>query len=148
MIPIIVIETEVEASNDASFIERLRAALVREKGMHAAMRAAYDGRGDVLREYWQRIQGMDKEIVQLKHQVTILRDGNEMQAELLRFQDQVDELGRRNTDLAARAEQADQLEAQLEAADRRIDELEAALAIAQLPAESRDNVINLVRRAA
>lgn len=62
--------------------------------------------------------------------------------------DQNDELSRRNLALAAEAERAELAERQLEAADRRIEELEAALRIAQLPAESQSAVISMLRPAA
>lgn len=58
------------------------------------------------------------------------------------------ELGRQNIALAAEAERADIAERQLAAADARIRELEVALAASRLPAESRENVIQMVREAA
>lgn len=128
-------QADIGAEGDAGYIERLRTALAREKATSGALQAACANRGRTIEEMWRRIEAQDLEIVQLKAQV--------------------DELGRKNLALAAQAEQAEFLEReievrdrQLEAADKRIDELEAALAVAQLPADSRDNVIGMVRRAA
>lgn len=64
------------------------------------------------------------------------------------LQSQILELGRQNIALAAEAEGRELTEQQLAAADARIRELEAALVLANLPAGSRDNVIQMVREAA
>lgn len=129
MTPIIVIEIEKDPrETNAGYIERLRAALAREKTTSHALQTAFANRGREIEMQWRRIQGQDLEIVQLKAQL--------------------DELGSKNLVLAAQAEQVELLEQQLEAADKEIDELRAALAVAQLPADSRDNVIGMVRRAA
>lgn len=110
------------------YIERLRTVLVREKTTSGALQAAFANRGREIEMQWRRIEAQDLEIVQLKAQV--------------------DELSRKNIALAAQAEQAELTERQLEAADKENDELCAALAVAQLPADSRGNVIGMVRRAA
>ena len=71
----------------------------------------------------------------------------------------IQRLGRENISLGAEKEYAEielkaaneriaQLETQLAASDAEKQELRAALAVAKLPASSRDNVIQLVREAA
>ncbi len=64
------------------------------------------------------------------------------------LQSQILELGRQNIALAAEAEGRELIEQQLTTADARIRELEAALVLTNLPAGSRDNVIQMVREAA
>ncbi len=76
-------------------------------------------------------------------------------AELLKYQSekidqlqqQVMDLGRQNIALAAEAEGKELAEQQLEAADKRIKELEAALVLKGLPDGSLDNVLQLARAA-
>lgn len=63
------------------------------------------------------------------------------------LQQQVFDLGRQNIALAAEEEGRKLAEQQLEAADKRIKELEAALVLASLPQDSRDNVIQMARAA-
>lgn len=66
---------------------------------------------------------------------------------IAQLQQQVFDLGRQNIALAAEAEGKELAEQQLEAADKRIKELEAALVLASLPQDSRDNVIQMARAA-
>ena len=66
---------------------------------------------------------------------------------IAQLQQQVFDLGRQNIALAAEEEGRKLAEQQLEAADKRIKELEAALVLASLPQDSRDNVIQMVRAA-
>ncbi|QIY81471.1 hypothetical protein [Chromobacterium violaceum] len=61
---------------------------------------------------------------------------------------QLTEQGHIITALRAEVEQAEQLQRQLEARDLECEELRHALAIARLPPESRNNVIQLVRESA
>lgn len=74
----------------------------------------------------------------------LLKDQSEKIAQL---QQQVFDLGRQNIALAAEAEGKELVEQQLEAADKRIKELKAALVLASLPQDSRDNVIQMARAA-
>jgi len=74
----------------------------------------------------------------------LLKDQSEKIAQL---QQQVFDLGRQNIALAAEEEGRKLAEQQLEAADKRIKELEAALVLASLPQDSRDNVIQMARAA-
>ncbi len=66
---------------------------------------------------------------------------------IAQLQQQVFDLGRQNIALAAEEEGRKLAEQQLEAADKRIKELEAALVLASLPQDSRDNVIQMARAA-
>lgn len=66
---------------------------------------------------------------------------------IAQLQQQVMDLGLQNIALAAEAEGRELAEQQLEAADKRIKELEAALVLASLPQDSRDNVIQMARAA-
>jgi len=66
---------------------------------------------------------------------------------ITQLQQQVMDLGRQNIALAAEVEGKELVEQQLEAADKRIKELEAALVLASLPQDSRDNVIQMARAA-
>lgn len=74
----------------------------------------------------------------------LLKDQSE---KIDQLQQQVMDLGRQNIALAAEAEGKELVEQQLEAADKRIKELEAALVLASLPQDSRDNVIQMARAA-
>lgn len=67
--------------------------------------------------------------------------------QITQLQQQVFDLGRQNIALAAEIEGKELVELQLEAADKRIKELEAALVLASLPQDSRDNVIQMARAA-
>jgi len=84
-----------------------------------------------------------EEAVQWNYQ---LRQGLELEMSALKGQ-QAD-FGHQIVALAAERERSELLEQWLAASDARVRELEAALAIAKLPAGSRDNVIQLVREAA
>lgn len=85
-------------------------------------------------------------IIPIHPDVAELLAGQSCQIEAL--QSQILELGRQNIALVAEAEGRELTEQQLAAADARIRELEAALVLANLPAGSRDNVIQMVREAA
>lgn len=85
-------------------------------------------------------------IIPIHPDVAELLAGQSLQIENL--QSQILELGRQNIALAAEAEGRELTEQQLAAADARIRELEAALVLTNLPAGSRDNVIQMVREAA
>ena len=74
----------------------------------------------------------------------LLKDQSE---KITQLQQQIMDLGRQNIALAAEAEGKELVEQQLEAADKRIKELEAALVLASLPQDSRDNVIQMARAA-
>lgn len=74
----------------------------------------------------------------------LLKDQSDKIAQL---NQQVFSLSRQNIELAAEAEGKELVEQQLEAADKRIKELEAALVLASLPQDSRDNVIQMARAA-
>ena len=58
------------------------------------------------------------------------------------------QLGTENIMLAAKAEQAEFLEQQLEASDNRIRELEATITVLRLPTSSQEAVIQMVREGA
>lgn len=58
------------------------------------------------------------------------------------------QLGTENIMLAAKAEQAEFLEQQLEASDTRILELEATITVLRLPSTSQEAVIQMVREGA
>lgn len=66
---------------------------------------------------------------------------------IAQLQQHVMDLGRQNIALAAEAEGKELVEQQLEAADKRIKELEAALVLKGLPDGSLDNVLQLARAA-
>lgn len=68
--------------------------------------------------------------------------------EVRQLKDNLMELGRQNIALAAEAESARFDAEQLDAANARIRELEAALTVSKLPANSRAAVIQLVQEAA
>ena len=74
----------------------------------------------------------------------LLKDQSEKIAQL---NQQVFSLSRQNIALAAEAEGKELVEQQLEAADKRIKELEAALVLKGLPDGSLDNVLQLARAA-
>lgn len=130
MTPIIVIEVEkpAAAGSDAGYVERLQRASAELKAQLLETQRQLQHFQESSGLGWLSAESAQQEITHLRGQLM--------------------ELGRKNVALAAQAEQSDLLERQLEAADLRIDELEAALAVAQLPADSRDNVISMVRRAA
>lgn len=77
-----------------------------------------------------------------------LYDREALFGEVQALKRQTEELGRQNIALAAQAEQSELLERQLAAADRENAELEAALRLAQMPADSQSNVIDLLERTA
>jgi len=66
---------------------------------------------------------------------------------IAQLQQQIMDMVRQNIALAAEIEGKELVEQQLEAADKRIKELEAALVLASLPQDSRDNVIQMARAA-
>ncbi|PXX42248.1 hypothetical protein [Aquitalea magnusonii] len=108
--------------------DRLKAENGRLKGRESSLENRIASADDTTRHYWTLIQGHVAEINQLKQQVL--------------------ELGRQNIALAAQAESAAMLEQALDKANRRIDELEAALQVERLPAASRANVIALIQERA
>ena len=108
--------------------DRLRTAHDQLKARANAMESRIRDDGRALEWNLQQRTGLELEVRQLKEQVL--------------------ELGRQNIALAAEAERAELAEQQLAGADARIRELEAALVLANLPAGSRDNVIQMVREAA
>lgn len=126
---IIAFKTEqASKGSDAGYIERL-------KRLNAELKAQ-------LSETQQQLQQF--------HESSELGwlNAESAQREITHLRGQLDDLRRKNIALAAQAEQAGLLEQQLESADKENDELRAALTMAQLPADSRDNVIGMVRRAA
>ncbi|MFK7088655.1 hypothetical protein AAFM71_07540 [Chromobacterium violaceum] len=107
--------------------DRLRAAHGQLKGRASDLEIRIARADETARRYWTMIQNGDVEVRQLRAQV--------------------EELGRKNIALAAEAENADHWARVADQAHRRIDELEAAFQVARLSAESRDNVIRMVRAA-
>lgn len=73
---------------------------------------------------------------------------NKQKSQIKQLNENIIELGRQNIALAAEAERTEIAERQLAAADARIRELEVAMAAIRLPAESRENVIQMVREVA
>ncbi|KMJ53767.1 hypothetical protein ACG97_05825 [Vogesella sp. EB] len=82
-------------------------------------------------------------IIPIHPVVAELLAGQSRQIEALQY-----ECGCLRVSADALEERVDLTEQQLAAADARIRELEAALVLANLPAGSRDNVIQMVREAA
>jgi chromosome segregation ATPase len=101
------------------------------------------------RQLWNNLEANQRAARELEEaKLEAEYDQGKLLRQVEQLQAQVKELGRQNIALAAQAEQAQFLEQQLEAADAEKLELRAALAVAKLPAGSRDNVIQLVREAA
>lgn len=121
-------EENKKLRDHAAGYDRLRTVNGELKGRVAQLENRIASADDTTRHYWTLIQGHVAEINQFKQQVL--------------------ELGRQNIALAAEAERAELAEKQLAGADACIRELEAALVLANLPAGSRDNVIQMVREAA
>jgi chromosome segregation ATPase len=132
--------------------DRLRAAHGQLKGRVTELENRIASADETTRRYWTMIQNGEAEVRQLKEKLRIFRDVDSEYAKIERHSDQLKaqvlELGRQNIALAAEAERADLAEQQLARADVRIKELEAALVLANLSADSRDNVIQMVREAA
>lgn len=131
--------------------DRLRAAHEQLKARANAMESRIRDDAGALEWNLQQRTGLELEVRQLKEQVRVLSQPNDYAA-LERAHDDLRErhfeLGRQNIALAAQVEAAEFVEQQLAAADTRIRELEAALVLANLPAGSRDNVIQMVQEAA
>ncbi|MCG9064687.1 hypothetical protein LH425_06470 [Laribacter hongkongensis] len=100
----------------------------------------------VSRGYVERLQRMNSE---MRAQVIDLEERHaDASEEVHQLKENLMELGRQNIVLAAEAESARFDAEQLDAANARIRELEAALAVSKLPANSRATVIQLVQEAA
>ncbi|WP_137010112.1 hypothetical protein [Aquitalea aquatilis] len=131
--------------------DRLRAA-------HDLLKTRYTAVESLCRDYESAVNrlgnerhGLLVEVRQLKDQIGVLSKPDDYTALELRNENlrkQLLELGSQNIALAAQAESAGMLEQALDKANRRIDELEAALQVARLPVASRENVIQLVREQA
>jgi uncharacterized protein YdcH (DUF465 family) len=135
----------------AAGYDRLRAAHGQLKGRIAQLENRIASADEASHRNWTMYQNSLAEVRQLNEQVRVLSQPNDYAA-LERAHDELREkhleLGRQNIALAAEAERAELAEQQLAGADARIKELEAALVLANLPADSRDNVIQMVREAA
>jgi len=121
MCKLLIIETHQTTTQDAGYIERLEAAHNELKAAHSSELRKAKGDARYINELFHRARTAEA---------------------------QVGELSRQNIALAAQAEQAELLERQLAAADQKIRELEAALRLAQMPADSQSNVIDLLKRTA
>lgn len=144
-------QKNLQLSEHAAGHDRLRAAHEQLKARANAMESRIRDDGSALEWNLQQRTGLELEVRQLKEQVRVLSQPDDYAA-LERAHDELRELhldlGRQNIALAAQVEAAEFVEQQLAAADTRIRELEAVLVLANLPAGSRDNVIQMVQEAA
>lgn len=120
----------------AAGYERLKAICQQQKGRIAELENRVASADDTTRQYWAMIRNGQEEIRALKRErEQALAMGASGETASLRLT--ADAMERR----------LEQQEQQLEAADKRIKELEAALLLKSLPAGSLDNVLQLARAA-
>lgn len=132
----------------AAGYDRLRTAHDQLKARANDMESRIRDDGRALEWNLQQRTGLELEVRQLKEQVRVLSQPDDYAA-LARTHDELqEECGHLRVSAAAMEERANLTERQLAGADARIKELEAALVLANLPADSRDNVIQMVREAA
>ncbi|MGC0155834.1 hypothetical protein ACPRNU_25520 [Chromobacterium vaccinii] len=117
-----------EAGHDAGYYERLREAHANLRARNSALESLVRDKDRALEFNYQQRQGLEIEVRMLRQQLA--------------------EQGQQIIDLRVEAEQAEQLQQQLEARDREVEELRHALAVARLSPESRNNVIQLIRETA
>lgn len=148
---------KLEAENkqlreQAAGYDRLRTVNGQLKGRIAELENRIASSDETTRTYWTMIQNGNAEVRQLKERLEGFQDIDRYYGSIERrneeMEEQVQDLARKNINLAAEVERVELLEQQLAAADARTKELEAALVLANLPAISRDNVIQMTRTAA
>ncbi|WP_434627547.1 hypothetical protein [Chromobacterium sp. CV08] len=116
------------AGQDAGYHERLRKVQADLKARNSALEQQLRRERCAVEFHYQQRQGLEIEVRMLRQQLA--------------------DQGQTITALRAEAEQAEQLQDQLEARDRECEELRHALGVARLPPESRNNVIQLLRETA
>lgn len=103
---------------------------------------------EVSQRNWTMYQNSLVEVRQLKEQVRVLSQPDDYAALERAYDGMREECGRLRVSADALEERANLSEQQLAAADARIRELEAALVLANLPADSRNTVIQMAKVAA
>ena len=118
----------------AAGYDRMKAVCEQQKGRIVELENRVASADETCRQYWTIIQNERAEVRQLRHELACTTDITGEAAHL-------------RIAAGALEERVALQEQQLEAADKRIKELEAALVLASLPQDSRDNVIQMARAA-
>lgn len=118
----------------AAGYDRMKAVCEQQKGRIAELENRVDSADEACRQYRATIRSEHAQVRQLKHELACTKDIAGETAHL-------------RIAAGALEERVALQEQQLEAADKRIKELEAALVLACLPQDSRDNVIQMARAA-
>lgn len=120
----------------AAGYDRMKVVCDQQKGRIAELENRVASADETCRQYWTIIQNERAEVRQLRRDLehVLSMDSTREAVNLRTMSDTLEER-------VALQEQ------QLEAADKRIKELEAALVLANLPQDSRDNVIQMARAA-
>lgn len=138
-------EENKQLREQAAGYDRLRAVNGQLKGRVADLESRLASANEVSARNWTMYLNSTAEVDRFKrmdqYYGSIERQNETLQGRGL-------ELARQNIALAAEAERAELAEQQLAAADARIRELEAALVLANLPADSRNTVIQMAKVAA
>ena len=120
----------------AAGYERIKAVCAQQKGRIAELENRVASADEITRRYWTMIQSGSAEVRQLKQELEQVLSMDATR-ETVRLRFAADVLDER---VALQAQQ-------LEAADKRIKELEAALVLKGLPAGSLDNVLQMTKAA-
>lgn len=129
--------------------DRLRTAHGQLKGRIAELENRVASADETTRQYWTMIQNGNAEVRQLKEKLERFRGIDRYYGSIERQNEELqEECGRLRVSADALEERANLTEQQLAAADAHIKELEAALVLASLPADSRNTVIQMAKVAA
>ncbi len=132
----------------AAGYERIKAVCAQQKGRIAELENRVASSDETSLHYWTLIQNARAEVRDLTQKLAIYRNVDREYAAIERQSEvQQEENARLRTAADALEKRVALQEQQLEAADKRIKELEAALVLANLSQDSRDNVIQMVRAA-
>ncbi len=132
----------------AAGYDRMKVVCDQQKGRIAELENRVASADEASHQYWTIIQNERAEVRDLAQKLAIYRNVDREYAAIERQSEvQQEENARLRTAADALDKRVTLQEQQLEAADKRIKELEAALVLANLPQDSRDNVIQMARAA-
>lgn len=130
----------------AAGYERIKAVCAQQKGRIAELENRVASSDETSRHYWTLIQNARAEVRDLTQKLAIYRDVDREYAAIERQSEvQQEENARLRTAADALDKRVTLQEQQLEAADKRIKELEAALVLRGLPSGSLDNVLQMAK---